>query len=746
DSMGTAYDDKFFVIHYKGSPAKSYISTFGVVEKGAAYKMVDNKEFFRGSNCVDIDFGPDGRLYLSEFNYSGWLNQGVGNIYTMEIPAEISKPEVAQNHKLMIADYSKMNPAKLRLLLNRDHMHIRQKAQFELAKRAAVGVEVFSKTALDKSASTFSRIHSIWGLSQMARKDNNLLKPLFSLINDKDDQVRIQTIRVLGDHRIKEAIHLYKKALNDKHSRVAMYAGIAIGRIADKSAVPHIFDVLVKNADNDLWLRHGMVMALAGIEKSAWLKGVNNSNRSIRMAVLLALRKSTDARLADFLADSDQKISYEAIRAINDLHIHSATAALAAQLDKISMPAANDKIGAFIIHRIINANFYEATKTSAQRLLKFAARSEVPERIRREALAAIEGWNDKHPIDTTTGLPRPIIKNRHNIKTVVQLGLPAVFKTASGKVLVQATRLADKFGYKLPNSALLKQLKDKSQSAEVRTAALDTLRNNKLAGLDKVLISLLKDKDELVRSKALAALIEVNAQVGLKALIKFTSSKHIADRQSAYFLLADQASTQAAAIIKKELSLIVKAKGNAQTMLDVLEAARQRPESDIKKLLAAYDKKMARATLTQKFAGSRLGGSVLRGKNILLNHGSAQCMRCHKINGFGADVGPDLSSIGKKYDSHYLLEAVVDPGATVAPGFGAISATLKNGTTVSGILMQETTQYISLKMADGKIEKHLLINIASRTKAISGMPPMHFLLNAREIRDAVAYLGSKKVS
>ena len=61
--------------------------------------------------------------------------------------------------------------------------------------------------------------------------------------------------------------------------------------------------------------------------------------------------------------------------------------------------------------------------------------------------------------------------------------------------------------------------------------------------------------------------------------------------------------------------------------------------------------------------------------------------------------------------------------------------------------MKETAKYISLKMADGKTEKHLLVNIASKTTAVSGMPPMHFLLNAREIRDAVAYLGSlKKVS
>ncbi|NQZ60505.1 MAG: c-type cytochrome, partial [Lentisphaeraceae bacterium] len=483
---------------------------------------------------------------------------------------------------------------------------------------------------------------------------------------------------------------------------------------------------------------------LAGIDKNAWNAGLKSKNRSVRMGVLLALRKSKDARIAEFLEDSDQKISYEAIRAINDLPIHSATARLAAHLDKIPMPAANDKVGAFIIHRIINANFYEATTESASRLLTFAARSEVPERMRREALAAIEGWNDKHPIDTTTGLPRPIIESRQNIKNVVQQELPTVFKTAAGKLLVQATRLADKFGYKLPDSILVKQLKDINQSAEVRTAALDILLKKKLKGLDKILLPLLKDKNELVRSKSLAALNKIDAKAGLQTTVNFTLSKYVADRQAAFTLLAEQAARLAAQTIKKELQQIVAGKGDVHTMLDVLEAARKRNESDIKEIISSYDQKMATAMITEHFAGSRLGGSIVRGKNVVLNHGTAQCMRCHKINGFGADVGPDLSTMGNKYDSYYLLEAIVDPGATVAPGFGAISATLKNGSTVSGVLMEETAQDTSLKMADGKIKKYAMTDIASKTKPISGMPPMHFLLNAREIRDAVAYLGSLK--
>ena len=80
---------------------------FNVEEDGASYKMVNNETFFRGSNCVDIDFGPDGKLYFSDYNYGGWLNQDVGNIYTLEVPGEIDDPEIKENESLLLSDFSR---------------------------------------------------------------------------------------------------------------------------------------------------------------------------------------------------------------------------------------------------------------------------------------------------------------------------------------------------------------------------------------------------------------------------------------------------------------------------------------------------------------------------------------------------------------------------------------------------------------------------------------------------------------
>ncbi len=54
-------------------------------------------------------------------------------------------------------------------------------------------------------------------------------------------------------------------------------------------------------------------------------------------------------------------------------------------------------------------------------------------------------------------------------------------------------------------------------------------------------------------------------------------------------------------------------------------------------------------------------------------------MRCHKVNGIGGEVGPDLTGIGKKQQRDYLLESIVDPNKQIAKGYETVVITLTNG-------------------------------------------------------------------
>ncbi|MCM8527138.1 MAG: HEAT repeat domain-containing protein [Lentisphaeraceae bacterium] len=749
NSLGEKYNDKFFVIHYRGSLSATNVTMFDINDDGAGFKTANHQPFFKGSNCVDIDFGPDGKMYISDYNYGGWTNQNVGNIYTIYDPVELKKTEVAENKKYLTSDYSKISTKELVQLLARDHRDIRYKAQFELAKRGSEGTEAFMNAAKGTGNTVFTRIHGVWGLGMMARKDPALLTTVLGFLKDENDQVRIQAARVLGDHKFKPAVADLVKALNDKHPRVAMYAGIGLGRIGDNGAVDTVFDALKKNDNKDLFLRHGLIMYLAGIkDKSAYIKGIKDSSPAVRMAVLLTLRRHKDAQVADFLSDSDVGIRYEAIRAINDLHMTDVIPELAKELAKYfpgtSAPMPKDSIDEFIHHRIINANYYSAKSADAERILKYAANDKLPEGVRLEALSAIEGWNDKHPLDTTTGLPTAQPKDREDIKAAVQANLGEVFKTAKGKVLAQCTRLAMKYGYEIKSEILLGQLNNPGISLEVREEALNSLVSRKAQGLEEVVSKLLSDKNQGLRLKALEALMKLNPAKAVPSAVKLAQSGSLKDKQNAYSLIGDQDNAVVNSLLIGELDKILKGQGNSPTMLDVIEAAAKNPNADVKAKLAEYNKSIPPTDMMKKFRPSLNGGDIERGKDVFLNHGAAQCVRCHVVNGFGADVGPNLSEIGKTQSREYILQAIVDPGAVVAKGFGMVTIKLKNGQSVAGMLSNENNKEITLKSMDGKEKKYAKANIVEQQPPISGMPPMQFLLKPSEVRDLVAYLHSLK--
>ena len=124
-----------------------------------------------------------------------------------------------------------------------------------------------------------------------------------------------------------------------------------------------------------------------------------------------------------------------------------------------------------------------------------------------------------------------------------------------------------------------------------------------------------------------------------------------------------------------------------------------------------------------------------------MTHIAAQCVRCHRYgNDPGSSIGPNLKEIGKEKDRAYLLQSIIAPQEVIAPGYGTISVTLKNGESISGLFRKETKNHVEIRDAENQTIKVPVGEIQSRTPVISTMPPMNVLLQKREIRDLVEYL------
>jgi putative heme-binding domain-containing protein len=193
---------------------------------------------------------------------------------------------------------------------------------------------------------------------------------------------------------------------------------------------------------------------------------------------------------------------------------------------------------------------------------------------------------------------------------------------------------------------------------------------------------------------------------------------------------------------------LIAGKCPASRQLDLLEAVKAR-SADVPALaekLNAFEAPRAPLAATPAaFTECLEGGSSAEGKAIVKEHLAANCIACHRFDSKeGSNVGPLLSSIGAQKDRNYLLEALVSPMAKIAPGYGMVVVSLKDGKSLSGSLVSKDDKNVVLRMADGKEAKTDAALIAGMTDPISVMPPMSAILTKREIRDVVAYLAGLK--
>jgi putative heme-binding domain-containing protein len=122
------------------------------------------------------------------------------------------------------------------------------------------------------------------------------------------------------------------------------------------------------------------------------------------------------------------------------------------------------------------------------------------------------------------------------------------------------------------------------------------------------------------------------------------------------------------------------------------------------------------------------------------------CFVCHKLHGEGADVGPDLTGVGRS-SIEALLHNIIDPNEVVGNGYGTTEVELKDGSSVSGRIVEDSPTRLKL-VASGPIE-HILAKseIATengqpkvRTSELSLMPEGLEQMSDKDFRDMIWYL------
>jgi quinoprotein glucose dehydrogenase len=735
--LSKRYDGHFFLCDFRGAAGNSGVRSFALKPKGASFEMVDQHEFIWSILATDCEFGPDGGFYISDW-VDGWELTGKGRIYRFTDVKEGHTPIVAEVKKLLAEGFDQRPNKELAGLLAHRDMRIRQEAQFALADRGDQAIQTLTSVVKD-SKNELPRLHAIWGLGQIGRKSSKALEILPSLLADGDMHVRAQAAKIIGEDHYDASKADLVALLKDPEPRVRFFATISLGKLGPKDHVKAIIDMLRDNANKDVYLRHAAVMALTAIKDQEILLGLaQDDSPAVRMAVLLALRRQESPEIARFLDDADPSLVLEAARAIYDVPINGAMTKLASLIKR---PGLADHL----LFRVLNANFRQGTSENAKAIASIAAQTSVPEALRVEAIQELRDWAKPKGRDRVMGLWRPIEpRSTQPAAEAVRAHLGGLF-TGSSRVRQEAAKTAANLGIKEVGPALLEMLKDAKSTSEAKVETLRALEILKDAGITNAVELALVDGEPNVRNEARRILWNKDAKKALASLQKALAEGPTAEKQGAIALLADIKGQEVDDLLTRWLDKLIANQVPPELHLDLIAAASKRDSTTIKEKLKNWEQHRPKNDPLSEYRETLMGGDADAGRRIFFYKSEVTCLKCHKVNGEGGEVGPEMKGIGSKQNREYLLESIVYPNKQIAKGYETVVITTSRGVSISGILKAEDDKEVKLMTAEGKLITVPKSQIDERTTGKSAMPEdviKH--LSKAELRDLVEFLASLK--
>jgi mono/diheme cytochrome c family protein len=174
------------------------------------------------------------------------------------------------------------------------------------------------------------------------------------------------------------------------------------------------------------------------------------------------------------------------------------------------------------------------------------------------------------------------------------------------------------------------------------------------------------------------------------------------------------------------------------------------PDEDIWAVLAYLH------TLNAPVAAEASTGSADDGARVF----SAKCGSCHRVNGYGGDLGPDLSHIGGRRSRTALMRKIRNASAYIivsapssagmpinAPppsGYAPVTLVTRDGQRIRGTKKNEDAFSIQIMDTRGRLQGYLKSDLRETIdEKVSLMPDFTpALLSEHDLNDLLKYLGT----
>ncbi len=723
------YDDTQLPEFYRGwlwypDVFRKLIRAYQVKPAGSTFEVAHEFEFLKSDDPLfrpcQMVTGPDGAIYICDWRTdSGGAGKlfgdgSHGRIYRVtwcggNVPGNADAvPAIEAIRQVGWTIGPKTNYDDLCLAITAEDASVRKLACLEYIRRAATLERPTAKDFLlkefdperDRSlptrAACLSALNAFW--------DADVQRIFLKSLSDKEPAIRrlaADGLAVNGQRGDKEIQAALLKASADIDPAARRAVALAMGRINAEGAADDLVNAYRFDDGKDVYLTDACLRALercgkSGIERLVGLaKSGNDADRDKAVAAFLALRTRAAAEaIPELLADPHVTVEQRSalIRSYSN-YLFDPPLSLEPLLDYLGVrPKEPMSVQLAAIETLAEAGNLKGAK--AVNLLTNLLDAETPEG-RMTAIRAIE---------------------------------TARFSDA-------APRLAQ-------------ALAEKSRPPAERVAILKALRVLNDKSVVGTLKGIAEDSEPVfLRAEALRSLAVLDPAAAHPLALKLLDQSETALQSEAVQILG--AKPEGAKLVGQRF---VEKKLPRDLLPYVSEALRKHAanNAEITKLLGQVMKgglllslnpgeveKMRQLVLSK--------GDARNGKAIYLNSKALACVNCHKLEGIGGQVGPDLTKLWETATIEKIMEAIVDPSKEIKEGFQSFRLTNKNGQTFQGLKIVDKPTEVVLRDANGKDLRFAREDIETIEASKTSLMPDNVVsqLSFDQFIDLVAFLKSR---
>lgn len=707
----TRIPEKYRGLLYYPDVFRKVVRAYKVAPAGATFKITNEFEFFKSDDPLfrpcQMVTGPDGAIYVCDWRTnSGGAGKLSGDgqhgrIYRITWTGTQDSPALPRRGMDSWAKIQQLPDDKLVEALGLPDLTDRVEARKELVRRGPKSRDLVLRKMLSGGLGGNARLPAIGVLLAHWNADVEDLCRLLAT-NDGSADVRRVAIDGLalhtkpGDVRVATAI---RKALNDPEPAVRRVAALALGRLGGDGAPAAIVNRLLADAQGDPFLKDGYVRAIErlgkpGIDALAAIADRGEKERNLAVQAFLGLRtKEGAAALPEMLLRPDLTVAQREalVRSFTNY-----------QFDP---PLPLDPLLTYLQRRP-----NESLEVVAAAVEVLAASGETNA---KKATSIVLGLLD-HPDDDARYVA---------IKAVEDIRLT----DAAPKLIDIITNGAKRESERAAAVKSLRVLGDKRAVAPLRDLIIG-------------------DTAVTLKSEALRSLAALDAAAGRTAAEKLLDQADATLLKEAVAILA--ATKPGAKLVAERF---VAGKLPRDLFPQVNQAINQFADDPA---IAKLRGEVLRGALAMSLTPGRIDeirkqvadkGDAKRGRELYLNTKVLACATCHRMEGVGGSVGPDLTRVWDTMTIDKLLESMIEPSKEIKEGFQTYRLVTTDAKVFSGLKIKENDNEVVIRDADGRDIRVAKDDIDSLTASKVSLMPDNAVaqITYDQFLDLLAFLKSK---